>query len=127
MLVDDKQLILLGNSVSEETEAYFSESNGFQRIPASIGQFPSGEPFVELFHKQEDKSAQNAALIKDKDVIVVQSGGVPYENNILSLLMSVDTLKNYGVGSVTAYVQMMPLARQDRQFKDRFVSEGAQF
>jgi ribose-phosphate pyrophosphokinase len=127
MVTKSKQLVLLGNSVSPETEVFFSESNGFQRIPASIGEFPSGEPFVELFHKQEDRAAENAALLKGKDVIVVQSGGVPYASNILTLLMMVDTLKSYGVASVTAYVQMLPLARQDRKFENRFVSEGARF
>src|SRR3954465_14514286 len=122
-----KQLVLMGNSVSEETRDFFSEKNGFQPIPASIGEFPSGEPYVELFYKQQDKWAENAALLKGQNVIVVQSGGTPYSRNIVNLLMMIDTLKSYGVASVTAYVQMLPLARQDRKFDKRFVSEGAWF
>lgn len=121
------QLVLLGNSVSIETENFFSDKNGFIRIPANIAHFPSGEPYVELFHKQEDKAAENAALLKGQNVLVVQSGGTPYAENILSLQMMIYTLKRYGVASVTAYVQMLPLTRQDRQFEKRFVSEGASF
>jgi len=127
MTKKSKQLVLLGKSVSPETTAFFSEANGFLPIPASIGEFPSGEPFVELFYKQEDKFAGNMSMLKGQHVIVVQSGGIPYANNILCLLMMVDTLKSYGVASVTAYVPMLPLARQDRKFEGRFVSEGARF
>jgi ribose-phosphate pyrophosphokinase len=122
-----KQLVLIGNSVSDETRDFFSEKNGFQPIPASIGEFPSGEPYVELFYKQQDKWAENAALLRGQDVIVVQSGGVPYSKNIMNLMLMIDTLKSYDVASVTAYVQMLPLARQDRKFDKRFVSEGAYF
>lgn len=115
-------LILIGNNTSPALSAA-AEAQGMTVIPASIDSFASGEPFVELFPNDKQNAAANAAKLKGKDVIVVQSA----TDNMTHLLMMVHTLKSYNAGKVTVVMPFAPLMRQDRAFDKRFVSLGASF
>lgn len=127
MKKDDKVLILIGNCVSGAMRWQFAQGDNVTVIPASMSQFQSGEPFVEPFYKKEAEFEQNAALLKGKNAIIVQSAGIPVSENGLHLLMMAHTLKAYGVKSVTAAMPFAPFLRQDRKFNRRFVSLGAAF
>lgn len=115
-------LILIGNDTSPTLPAA-AEARGMAVIPASIDSFASGEPFVELFPNDKQNAAAHAALLKGKDVIVVQSA----TDSMTHLLMMVHTLKSYNAGKVTVVMPFAPLMRQDRAFDRRFVSLGASF
>lgn len=115
-------LILIGNNTSPTLPAA-AAGRGIGIIPASIDSFASGEPFVELFPNDKQNAAANAAKLKGKDVIVVQSA----TDSMTHLLMIVHTLKSYDAGNVTVVMPFAPLMRQDRAFDARFVSLGAAF
>lgn len=104
-----------------------AKAAGIEPIPASVGLFASGEPFVELFPKSGDDFGKHASALKGRDVIVVQSGGVPVGETTAHLLMAVHTLKAHGAAHVTAVMPFAPYMRQDRAFDKRFVSLGAAF
>ncbi len=121
-----KPLILIAPTAPVSTmEA--ARAAGIDPIPASIGLFASGEPFVELFPKSGEDFAQHAEAIKGRHVVVVQSGGEPVGEATAHLLMAVHTLKSYGAAHVTAVLPFAPYMRQDRPFAGRFVSLGASF
>lgn len=121
----NKQLILIGNSVSNNLKtALFAETSASE-LPASIGHFDSGEPFVELFHGDSEHFAEHARFLKGKHVHVVQSNGPPVADNTEHLLFMVHTLKRYGVKEVTVMLPFAAFARQDREFEGRFVSVAA--
>jgi len=120
--MQNKPLILIGNDTSPSLPAT-AAALGMTVIPASIDSFASGEPFVELFPKDRENAPAHAALLKDRDVVVVQSA----TDSITHLLMMVHTLKAYGAGKVTVVMPFAPLMRQDRAFDNRFVSLGAAF
>jgi ribose-phosphate pyrophosphokinase len=121
-----KPLILIMPSAPTQT-AKAAQEAGIDTLPASIGLFASGEPFAELFPKSGDAFDKNAAALKGRDVIVVQSGGEPVGETTAHLLMAIHTLKAHGAARVTAVMPFAPYMRQDRSFDKRFVSLGASF
>ena len=121
-----KPLILIMPSAPPST-AEAAKAAGIESLPVSVGVFASGEPFVELFPKSGDDADKHAAMIKGRDVMVVQSGGEPVGETTAHLLMAVHTLKAYGAAHVTAVMPFAPYMRQDRTFDKRFVSLGAAF
>ena len=120
-----KPLLVLGNSVSEETAQFLKTAGTFSSASASIGKFPSGEPFAEIFYGDKKNFAANAAKIKDAEVFVVQSTGEPVADNIQHLMLMIHTLKFYGAKKVTAVAPFLALSREDRAFDESFWSVGA--
>lgn len=118
----NKPLILIGNETNADSVS-LAARQGIDSIPASIGTFASGEPFVELFPKEQARFNDNAQKIKGRDVIVLQSG----TDSITHTLMMVHTLRAYKAGRITVVMPFAPLMRQDRAFDERFVSLGASF
>jgi ribose-phosphate pyrophosphokinase len=120
-----KPLLVLGNSVSEETADFLKTAGTFSSASASIGKFPSGEPFAEIFYGDKKNFAANAERIKGAECFVVQSTGEPVADNIQHLLLMIHTLKFYGAKKVTAIVPFLALSREDRAFPESFWSVGA--
>lgn len=120
-----KPILVLGNSVSEETADFLKTAGTFSPASASIGKFPSGEPFAEIFYGDKKNFAANAERIKGAECFVVQSTGEPVADNIQHLLLMIHTLKFYGAKKVTAIVPFLALSREDRAFPEGFWSVGA--
>lgn len=120
-----KPLILLGNNVSSAVKSALGGDSNLP-VPASIGEFGSGEPFVELFRGEEANFAANSAKLRGTEAYAVQSGDEPVGAHCQHLLLMAHTLKHYGVKEVTAVLPFAPFDRQDREFKDRFVSLAAE-
>ncbi|MEZ0225980.1 MAG: ribose-phosphate diphosphokinase [Alphaproteobacteria bacterium] len=121
-----KPILVLGNSVSEETADFLKTAGTFSPASASIGKFPSGEPFAEIFYGDKKNFAANAERIKGAECFVVQSTGEPVADNIQHLLLMIHTLKFYGAKKVTAVVPFLALSREDRAFPEGFWSVGAE-
>jgi ribose-phosphate pyrophosphokinase len=122
-----KNLILFGNSVSQAIVQTMQSNSGFTSIPASIGQFDSGEPFVELFRGQEADYQRNSVQLKGARAYAVQSTGRPVSDHCQHLLMMANSLKRHDVEDVTAVIPFAAFARQDRQPPNRFTSVAAEF
>jgi ribose-phosphate pyrophosphokinase len=122
-----KSLILIGNNASQEVSGALGEKKNFTAIPASIGQFGSGEPFVELFRGQEADFQSNSSVLKGAKAHIVQSTDEPVSEHCQHLLLMAHSLKRYGANDVTAVIPFAAFARQDREFKNRFTSVAAEF
>lgn len=66
--------------------------------------FPDGESYVKLMGKVDD------------DVVIVQGLHPPQDVNFVRLLLLVDAVRAFGVGSVRAVIPYLAYARQDRRF-----------
>jgi len=74
----------------------------------SVGRFPDGEIDIKL---HED--------IRGSDVFVVQPTGPPVNENIIELLLMVDTLRRASAGRITAVIPYFGYARKDRKDEGR--------
>lgn len=122
---EQKPILLIGDTVSPQTADAFRQDGRFDVITASIGQFPSGGLFVELFRGEEKLSEENAAKIKGAKAYILQSAPESDPAAFQHMLTMAHTLKWYGASSVTAVNPFLPNMRQDRSLKDRFTSVAA--
>lgn len=124
-----KPLMLIGPNVSPETADAMRKDGRFEIITASIGKFPSGGLFVELFRDgaklEPEKFPEHSALLKGAPVYVLQSTSEANNDHLQHLMLMGHTLKWYGAQRVTAIVPFLANLRQDRSLKDRFTSVAA--
>ncbi len=71
---------------------------------AKVGRFSDGEVMVEIMEN-----------VRGRDVFVLQSICSPTNDNLMELLVMVDSLKRASAGRVTAAIPYMGYARQDRR------------
>ncbi|MBI3041446.1 MAG: ribose-phosphate pyrophosphokinase [Betaproteobacteria bacterium] len=71
---------------------------------AKVGRFSDGEVMVEILEN-----------VRGRDVFVLQSICAPTNDNLMELLVMVDSLKRASAGRVTAAIPYMGYARQDRR------------
>lgn len=71
---------------------------------ASVGRFSDGEVTVELLEN-----------VRGRDVFVLQSTCAPTNDNLMEVLLMVDTLKRASAGRITAAMPYFGYARQDRR------------
>jgi len=71
---------------------------------AKVGRFSDGEVMVEILEN-----------VRGRDVFLLQSICAPTNDNLMELLVMVDSLKRASAGRVTATIPYMGYARQDRR------------
>jgi ribose-phosphate pyrophosphokinase len=71
---------------------------------AKVGRFSDGEVMVEILEN-----------VRGRDVFVLQTICAPTNDNLMELLVMVDSLKRASAGRVTAAIPYMGYARQDRR------------
>jgi ribose-phosphate pyrophosphokinase len=71
---------------------------------AKVGRFSDGEVMIEILEN-----------VRGRDVFVLQSICSPTNDNLMELLVMVDSLKRASAGRVTAAIPYMGYARQDRR------------
>ena len=121
-----KQVLVIGNAVAKDMAAALSAHAAFQHIiPAKMKSYASGETYGEFFPNDAPNQPQNAALLKDADVVIVQSQGDDVTGNTMALLTMAHMAKHYGAASVTAAIPFAAFARQDREFDGKFMSVSA--
>jgi ribose-phosphate pyrophosphokinase len=108
MSYQDSRLKLLSGTSHPELA---NEIASYLDVPISsafIGRFPDGEIDIKL---HED--------IRGSDVFVVQPTGPPVNENIMELLLIVDTLRRASAGRITAVIPYFGYARKDRKDEGR--------
>lgn len=125
MTTAKKPLLLIGNHVSPDTADALRQDGRFDIITASIGKFPSGGMFVELFRGEEKLYPEHLEQLKGARAYVLQSAPESNHDHFNQLKLMAHTLKWYGAGKVTAIAPFLPNLRQDRSLKDRFTSVAA--
>ena len=75
---------------------------------ASVGRFPDGEIDIK-FHED----------MRGSDVFIIQPTSPPVNENIMELLLIVDTLRRASAGRITAVIPYFGYARKDRKDEGR--------
>ena len=77
-------------------------------VPAKISRFADGECSVELLEN-----------VRGEDCFVIQSTSTPVNDNLMELLIIIDTLKRSSAKRITAVMPYFGYARQDRKSASR--------
>lgn len=99
--------IFSGNSNRALADAICKEM-GMELGNAEVGAFSDGENFVSIYE-----------TVRGSDVFVVQSTSSPVNDNLMELLIMIDSCKRASAGRITAVVPYFGYARQDRKSKAR--------
>jgi ribose-phosphate pyrophosphokinase len=99
----DRLMVFTGNAnprLAEDVAGHLKVTLG----RAKVGRFSDGEVMVEIMEN-----------VRGRDVFVLQSICSPTNDNLMELLVMVDSLKRASAGRVTAAIPYMGYARQDRR------------
>jgi len=99
----DRLMVFTGNAnprLAEDVAGHLRVQLG----RAKVGRFSDGEVMVEILEN-----------VRGRDVFVLQSICSPTNDNLMELLVMVDSLKRASAGRVTAAIPYMGYARQDRR------------
>ena len=103
-----KDIVIFGGSASSELTnkicTYLSLSPG----KGGVAQFPDGETLVKI---DED--------VRGRDCFVVQSTCPPVNENLMELLILIDSLRRASARRITAVIPYYGYARQDRKSEGR--------
>jgi len=77
-------------------------------VPVEFKRFPDGESYIRF---------EDASLIKNQDVVIVQTTSPPQNENLIQLLLMADNAKDMGAKSIAAVVPYFAYARQDSRFR----------
>jgi len=77
-------------------------------VPAKISRFADGECSVELLEN-----------VRGEDCFIIQSTSTPVNDNLMELLVIIDTLKRSSAKRITAVMPYFGYARQDRKSASR--------
>ena len=77
-------------------------------VPANIGSFADGECSVELLEN-----------VRGEDCFVIQSTSTPVNDNLMELLIMIETLRRASASRITAVIPYFGYARQDRKTSSR--------
>lgn len=101
-------MIVFGGSASaaltEKICAYLQEPHG----GSVVSRFPDGETLVKL----EDD-------VRGKDCFIVQSTSPPVNDNLMELLIFIDSVRRASANRITAVIPYFGYARQDRKSEGR--------
>ncbi len=95
----------------QANQALAKDICGFLNLPLgaiSLGKFPDGENFCKI---EED--------VRGRDVYLVQPTCPPVNDNLMELLIMIDSCKRASADRITAVVPYFGYARQDRKDEGR--------
>ncbi|KAF6001621.1 hypothetical protein CCYA_CCYA14G3850 [Cyanidiococcus yangmingshanensis] len=99
--------IMAGNS-NRELAAAIARNLKIELMEADVRRFSDGEIYVSIKEN-----------VRGKDVFVVQATSPPVNDNLVELLLMIDTLKRASAKRITAVMPYFGYARQDRKCAPR--------
>ena len=105
---DHKRMKIFAATGGEHLAAAMCEHLELPLAAAANDRFPDGEIIVKI---NED--------VRGRDCFVVQSTSVPVNDNLVELLIWIDTLRRASAGRITAVIPYFGYARQDRKDEGR--------
>jgi ribose-phosphate pyrophosphokinase len=99
----DRLMVFTGNANPRLAEDVVKHLN-IRLGRAKVGRFSDGEVMVEILEN-----------VRGRDVFLLQSICSPTNDNLMEMLVLVDSLKRASAGRVTATIPYMGYARQDRR------------
>ncbi len=100
-------LIMAGNS-NRELAAAIARNLKIKLMEADVRRFSDGEIYVSIKEN-----------VRGKDVFIVQATSPPVNDNLVELLLMIDTLKRASAKRITAVMPYFGYARQDRKCAPR--------
>lgn len=125
---DTKNLVLLAGRYPKQMKQQLRQvvgELGYTLLPTNIGPFASTERFCELYPKQQDLFAENKTEIAGSHVHIVMHMQSDSNKFCVDALNTVASVKRENPASIHLIMPFTPYARQDRPFKNRFVSQMA--
>ena len=105
---DSNRLVIFGGSASSALTGKICDYLKVRRGVATISSFPDGETVVKV----EDD-------VRGQDCFVVQSTCPPVNDNVMELLIFIDSLRRASAKRITAVIPYYGYARQDRKAEGR--------
>ncbi len=104
----EDNLLIFGGSASDDLTNSICAYLGVGRGAANIGSFPDGETTLKL---ESD--------VRGKDCFIVQSTCPPVNDNLMELLIFIDSMRRASAKRITAVIPYYGYARQDRKTEGR--------
>ena len=108
MNTSGSEIKIIAGNASKELAQKIADYIGVPLGNCSVGTFSDGEISVNM-----------EETVRGCDVFVVQSTNSPVNNNLMELLIMIDSLKRASAGRITAVIPYYGYARQDRKAKAR--------
>ncbi len=105
---DGNGIVIFGGSASVDLTCKICDYLAIKRGRALISSFPDGETVLKI----EDD-------VRGKDCFVVQSTSPPVNDNLMELLIFIDSLRRASAKRITAVIPYYGYARQDRKSEGR--------
>lgn len=99
---------LISGTANEELATAIAGELGLELLERRFEVFPDGEMYVRL-----------GGSVRGRDAYIVQPTSAPVNDNLIELLLLIDTLHRASAGRVTVLVPYYGYARQDRKFIGR--------
>ncbi|UCG17854.1 MAG: ribose-phosphate pyrophosphokinase [Phycisphaerales bacterium] len=103
-----RDLKVFAGSASHELTRMIRQYLGIGAGEVAVTPFPDGETFLKL---QDD--------VRGKDCFIVQSTCPPVNDNLMELLIFIDSLRRASASRITAVIPYFGYARQDRKSEGR--------
>jgi ribose-phosphate pyrophosphokinase len=103
-----QQMKIFSGTANPELSKKIADSIGVPLCQSTIRRFADGEIFVEV---EEN--------VRGMDVFVIQPTCAPVNENLMELLIIIDTLKRASADRITAVIPYYGYARQDRKVQPR--------
>ena len=101
-------MIVIPGPASVELGRKIAELLKVKIAPVEFKRFPDGESYIRF---------EDADLIKNEDVIIVQTTSPPQNENLIQLLLIADNAQDNGAKTITAVVPYLAYSRQDSCFR----------
>jgi ribose-phosphate pyrophosphokinase len=103
----DNMVILCGGG-NEDLSKQICDFLGVRKCNVDISKFADGEIHVQIFD-----------TVRGKDVFIIQPTCNPVSDNLMTLLIIIDSLKRASAGRITAVIPYFGYARQEKKSRGR--------
>ncbi len=101
-------IVLYGGTGSPELASRIARRLSLELAPREVIIFPNSNLFVRL-----------GSSVRGQDAFIIQTTSAPTNDNLMELLIFIDTLKRASAGRVTAVVPYLGYARSDKKDQPR--------
>ena len=108
MALDTANLCILTGNANPDLAKKIADHIGVNLCDAYVGHFNNGETQVMI-----------SESIRGKDIFIIQPTSYPVNDNLMELLIMIDSCKRASAGRITAVIPYFGYARQDRKSKAR--------
>jgi ribose-phosphate pyrophosphokinase len=102
------EIVLYGGSGCPELAGQVAHDLGVELCPREVITFPNSNTFVRL-----------GSSVRGQDAFIIQTTSAPTNDNLMELLIFIDTLNRASAGRITAVIPYLGYARSDKKDQPR--------